>query len=100
MKAEWNYSENDFQRFYDAKLDGHDLLVFENRWQRGLWMGAVDGRVLLNKTKNDRIRRRHNLPKGASLQGYGFFLLGGKTPEYMMKKVEYCSRHGQTEISQ
>lgn len=96
----WTYGENKFQKFYDAKMDGHELLVYSNYQYPDMWMGAVDGRVVLNKTKNNRIRRRYSLPKDADLQGYGYFLLTGKTPEYMMKKVEYCAKHGQTEISQ
>ena len=98
---EWKHGKNDYQEYYDANVGGHYLCVFNNKWEPGIWMGMYDNNTIHNKTRNDRERRKNNLPKGshfAELQRD--WILCSPNPEYMMRKVEYCFKHKQIEISE
>ena len=96
---EWEYAENDTQKYYDATINGVYLLVFANKWQPDIWMGMVGNTMIRDKTRNDRQRAKQGLAKGCEthlLQRDA--MLCNSDPKYMMKKVERCFRQNKTEI--
>lgn len=107
MKFEWSYGENGNQKYYEATNERDYLCVFENKWNPNVWLGMYqkhsDGRSvsILNKTKNDRVRKKQGLPIGCDVFDLtSIHLLASDNPEYMMKKVEWCYTHNLLEISQ
>lgn len=97
----WRHGTNQYQEYYDATLDGHYLCVFNNKWEPGIWMGMYDNNMIHDKTKNDRERKRKNLPPNCPHSMLSIdFMLCSPDPEYMMRKVEYCFKHNQIEISE
>ena len=99
MKYKWNYGANKLQRYYEAVVDGHYLCVFENKAHLGVWMGCYDNQMLYDKTQNDRVRKKYNLPQGHIELLPKSSLLQSDNPEYMQKKVEGAFTHQMLEIS-
>lgn len=100
LKLEWSYHENTEQKYWEAREDSHELFVFANKYEPDIWMAMVDGRMIHNKTRNDRVRKKMGLPKQAPLYELTCISLLTGTPEYLMRKAEYCFRHKKTEISE
>lgn len=97
---EWKYGENKYHQYYEAKVGNDYLCVFCCEWSPDCWTAMVNGKMIHNKTKNDRQRRKQGLPKSAHISElHSDWLLTG-SPEYLMKKVEYCYRHNLIEISE
>lgn len=100
MKYDWNYGENDYQKYYDVTVGEDHLCVFSNRWQPDIWMAMVKGKMIYNKTANDIQRKKQGLKKGCSLSELGVItILSSNNPEYMMEKTEWCYTHNLKEIS-
>ena len=96
----WKYGENKYQHYYDAKIGEDYLCVFCCEWSPDCWTGMVNNYMIHNKTKNDRQRKKQGLPKTAHISElHSDWLLTG-SPEYLMKKVEYCCKHNLIEISE
>ena len=96
---EWKYGKNKYHRYYEAKVGNDYLCVFCCEWSPDCWTAMVNGKMIHNKTKNDRQRRKQGLPKSAHISElYYDWLLTG-SPEYLIKKAEYCYKHGIVEIS-
>ena len=101
MKYEWKYGENDTQKYYDVTVGKDYLCVFANKWNPNTWLGSYNSVCIHNKTKNDRIRKKQGLAKDCHpSELITDYMLCSDNPEYMMKKVEYCYKHGLMEISQ
>ena len=101
MKYQWKYGENDTQKYYDVLIGNDYLCVFANKWNPCTWMGLVKDKIIHNKTKNDRQRIKQGLVKGCDLSLLkSDYILCNESPEYMMKKVEWCYHHGIIEISE
>lgn len=96
---EWRKGENDSQEYYDTYVGKDYLCVFRNKWE-SFWMAMVRDRMIHNKTVNDRQRKKQGLPKDAPLHLLQRDCILTGTPEYLMKKAEYCYRHNQFEISE
>jgi hypothetical protein len=97
----WKYGENEYQKYYGVTVNGEYLCVFANNWEPDIWLGSYRSITIHNKTVNDRQRKKQGLPKGCpSHLLHHDRMLTSNSPEYMMKKVEYCFKHGLTEISQ
>jgi hypothetical protein len=92
MKFEWKYGENDCQKYYDVNVNGTWICVFANKLYPDKWMAIINNRLIYNRTKNNRMRKKGIFNKS--------FILYGDTPEYMMKKAEWCYTHNLEEISQ
>lgn len=104
LKYKWKEGNNDTQHYYDVKLGKTYLLVFANKWKPNLYMGMISengfNRMIHDKTRNDRVRKKWGLKKGCSLHLLQTtYLLCNKDPKYMMKKVEYCFAHSKEEVS-
>lgn len=100
MKYNWNYGENDYQKYYDVTVDGNYLCVFANKWQPDIWMAMVKDKMIHDKTANDRQRRKQGLQKGCHFSELrSDTMLCSNNPEYMMKKAEWCYTHNLEEIS-
>lgn len=99
-KLEWSYHESKYQKYWEAKQDSHTLFVFANKWSPDIWTAMVDDLMIFNKTRNDRIRKKMGLPKQTPLHELPRVSLLTGTPEYLMRKAEYCFRHNKTEISE
>lgn len=100
LKYDWKYGENGHQKYYEVTVNNSYLLVFANDWNPNTWMGSYDNIDIRDKTKNDRQRKKQGLEKGCAtylLQRDS--LLCSASPEYMMKKVEYCFKHKMSEIT-
>lgn len=98
-KIEWEHGENAYQEYYDAYVNGDYLLVFQNKWQPGVWMGMQRDRTIHDKTANDLQRRRQGLPKGCDVSELHLdTILCARSPEIMMKKVEHCYRRNKIEV--
>ena len=98
---EWIYGENSDQKYYEADSDGTSLVVFANNYAPNMWLGMVGNRMIHDKTRNDRQRKKQSLQKGCPLHLLqGIALLTSADPEYMMKKVEHCFKTGKIEVSQ
>ena len=96
---EWKYGENKYQHYYEAQVGNDYLCVFCCEWSPDCWTGMVNNYMIHNKTKNDRQRKKQGLPKTAPISELcSDWLLTG-SPEYLMKKVEYCYKHGIIEVS-
>ena len=101
MKYELKYGENDNQKYYDVTVGKDYLCVFANKWNPNTWLGSYNSICIHNKTKNDRVRKKQGLAKSCHPSELREdFMLCSANPEYMMKKVEYCYKHGLMEISQ
>lgn len=100
MKYEWEYGENDKQKYYDVTVDGNYLCVYANKWQPDIWMAMVGDKLIHDKTANDRQRKKQGLPKGChSYELRIDTILCSNDPEYMMRKAEWCYTHNLGEIS-
>lgn len=100
LKYKWRHGKNDCQEYYDTKVDGKYLCVFANKWNPDTWIGIVDDKLIFDKTANDRQRKKQGLGKDSDItELYSQTVLGSSDPEYMMRKVEYCFKHGKFEIS-
>ena len=105
MKYNWEHGENAFQEFYDT-YNGKDYLLVFRLFQDKVnnWIGSYtkDGEphTLMNKTKNDCVRKRDHLPKNSHQSELrDVFILTG-SPDYLMKKVEYCYERGIFEVEE
>jgi len=99
-QVNWKYGRNRYQKYYEAKIDDDYLCVFCCEWSPDVWTAIVNGRMIHNKTKNDRQRKKQGLPKTAhTSELYVDHLLTG-SPNYLMKKAERCYRRGIDEISE
>lgn len=87
----WKYGENDCQNYYDQKVNGKYLLVFANKKYPNAWMGMIDNRLILDKTRMDAEIERKVKAKESMNTTYIF--LSNESPEYMKEKVEYCFEH-------
>lgn len=97
----WSYGENEFQIYYDAKVGNDYLLVFANKSFPNIWYGLYNNILIFNKTKNDRQRKKEDLPRGCRLTRLrSQYVLCSTDPEYMKKKVVWCYTHKLNEISQ
>ena len=97
----WNYGENKFQIYYEAKVGNDHLLVFANSNFPNLWYGLYNNILIFNKTKNDRQRKKEGLPRGYHLAKLRTqYVLCSANPEYMKKKVVWCYTHKLNEIIQ
>lgn len=100
-KYKWRQGTNDYQKYYDVYEGDDYLCVFANNSDPGIWYGCYNNTMILNKTKNDRIRKRDGVPKECSpYELRTLFVLTSADPEYMMKKVESCYARKCMEISQ
>ena len=105
MKYNWEHGENAYQEYYDVYVGKDYLIVFRLlQDEHNTWTGCYvkDGSpyTLLDKTKNDCVRKRDGLPKNCDHSKLReFFLLTG-TPEYLMKKTEYCYERGIVEVKE
>ena len=101
MKYKWEYGENKHQKYYEANVGKDYLCVYANRWAPQIWMAIVNDRLIHNKTKNNRQRKKQGLPMGCdvSLLRVGS-ILSSDSLEYVMKKAEWCYQHGLEEISE
>lgn len=98
---DWKYGENEHQKYYEVIVNGTYLCVFANNWNPNIWLGSYGNVTIHNKTLNDRQRKKQGLPKGSDTYLlHCDYILTSDSPEYMMRKVEYCYKHGKTEISQ
>ena len=100
MRFEWKHGDNNCQEYYDVTIDGDYICVSANKWNPDAWMAMVKNHMIHDKTANDRQRKKQGLPKGC----HPFLLtcdvmLSSSSPEYMMKKAEWCYRHNLREIS-
>lgn len=96
----WQYGKNETQKYYDAYVGKDYLCVFVNKWQPDIWMGVCRNKMIYDKTRNDRQRKRQGLGKDAPVHLLSSVaVLCSTSPEYMMKKVEWCYKHNKTEIS-
>lgn len=100
LKYDWKYGENGHQKYYETIVNGSYLVVFANDWNPNTWMGSYDNILIHDKTRNDRQRKKQGLEKSCAT----YFLqrdslLCSSSPEYMMKKVEYCFKHKISEIT-
>lgn len=101
LKYRWKYGENKYQKYYDVRIGEDYLCVWQNRWEPDIWMGMFCDKMIHNKTKNNKYRRREKLPLNthwSELQCDA--ILYSIDPAYMMRKVEYCYRHNIDEISE
>lgn len=96
----WTHGENATQEYYDAYVGKDYLCVFANKWQPDIWMGMCRDKVIYDKTANDRQRKKEKVAKDTPIHELRCVtVLGSKSPEYMMKKVEWCYKHNLIEIS-
>ncbi len=108
-KYEWTYGENERQIYYDTTVGNNYLLVFANKWQPDIYMGAIlsnqknnpdPAPIIWDKTRNDEQRKKQGLPLGCDVSElHEQCVLCSNDPIYMMKKVEYCHEHNLQEIS-
>lgn len=100
MKYEWKHGKNDYQEYYDVTINGDYLCVFANKENPNTWLAMVKDRMIHDKTANDRQRKRQGLQKGCHFSLLKRdVILTNSSPEYMMKKAEWCYIHGLEEIS-
>lgn len=97
MKYNWKPGENQYQRYYDVYVGKVYLLVFENKFQPGIWLGMYNEHMVENKTENDKIRselgeRVYNFQRHT--------MLSSDNPKYMMEKVEYAFENKLTEVDE
>lgn len=101
IKYNWEYGENKEQTYYEAKVGNDYLCVYANRWSPQIWMAIVNDRLIHNKTRNNRQRKKQGLPPGCDLSMLQVdSILSSDSPEYMMKKAEWRYQHGMEEISE
>lgn len=101
MKYKWTYGENDTQKYYETSVGNDYLCVFANKWNPFTWMAIIKGRMIHNKTKNDRQRKVQGLQKGCGLHLLrSDYILCSNSPEYMMKKAEWCYGHNVIEVGE
>lgn len=97
----WKYGENGAQRYYEAQIGKDHLCVYANNGNPNTWMALCCGKLIYNKTRNDRYRKKMGLERGCPIHKLSSWaILCGATPEYMMKKVIWCYEHNLREISQ
>ena len=95
----WQHGDNGNQEYYDTTVNGTYLLVFKNRWD-SCWMCSVGDRIIHDRTRNDRQRKRQSLPKGCPVTELRRdAMLCASEPQKLMAKAEYCYRHKLEEIS-
>ena len=95
----WQYGENNTQRYYDVAVDGKYLLVFADKDPPNTWLGMINYVMIRDKTANDRQRKKQGLEKGCSVHLLQHdYILKSNNPEYMMKKVEHCFKRNKTEV--
>lgn len=97
---EWRYGENEYQKYYDAKIGDDYLCVFSNNWNPETWLGMINDRVIYDRTRNNRQRRKQGLPLSAPIHELTSIWLLRGSPAYMMKKTAYCYRNRKNEISE
>ncbi len=99
MKYAWTHGQNKFQNFYEVNIGNDYLLVFAMNSNPNLWMGSINGKMIYNRTKNNRIRRQCNFSKHSPVNKLPqIHILSRKNAYEMMKSVEYCYRKHKTEI--
>lgn len=107
MTMDWDYGENDYQRYYDAMVGDDYLCVFANKFGKfpNTWMAFIQRKnagdhMIHDKTANDRQRKRQGLPLGCHPSELRVdAMLCSTSPEYMMKKAEHCYRYNKIEVS-
>ena len=62
LKYNWKYGENENQKYYDVYIGKDYLCVWQNRWEPDIWMGMSRDKMIHNKTKNNKYRRKEKLP--------------------------------------
>lgn len=96
----WKFGENKYQVYYEARIGKDYLCVFCNKWNHEIYMGMVNDRMIHNKTRNDRQRKKQGLDKNSHCSELAVDWILSGSPEYLKKKVEYCYKHDLTEISE
>ena len=99
-RLQWKHGENEYHEYYEAYEGNNYLTVFSCKWSPDIWTAMINNTMIHNKTKNDRERKKQNLSHDAPLYLLRRVWLLTGSPEYLMKKVEYCYRHHKTEISE
>lgn len=88
MKITWSEEQkNNLQRYYDAEINKHYLLVFKNQWDNE-WMCTIDNYPIGDRAENDKHRA----------DGH-FTMLSSNDPKALMRACEYCIRHHVTEAN-
>lgn len=101
LKYRWKYGENEHQKYYDVYIGKDHLCVWQNKWEPDIWMGMSRDKMIHNKTKNNKYRRKEKLPLNTHWSELRCdTILCSIDPVYMMKKVEYCYCHNIDEISE
>lgn len=101
MAYNWSYGENPSQVYYDMQVGKDYLCVLSLKHEPGTWYGYVNSQVLMNKTANDKQRKKERVPMGTSpLELRSISILGHKDPEYMKQKVAQAYELGCFEIDQ
>ena len=95
----WKYGQNKYQQYYEAKIGNDYLCVFCNEWSPDCWTAMVNDQMIWDKTFNDRQRKKQGLSKDAHISELHMSRLLTGTPDYLMKKAEYCYKHGIIEIT-
>ena len=100
MRFDWQYGENENQKYYDVTIGSDYMYVFCNKWQPDIWMSCINNQMIWNKRRNDYQRKKQGLPKGCcqSLLSCST-LLCSSDPFYLMKKTERCYLTGKREIT-
>lgn len=60
LKYSWKYGENEHQKYYDVYIGKDYLCVWQNKWEPDIWMGMSRDKMIHNKTKNNKYRRKEN----------------------------------------
>lgn len=100
IHLQWKHGENECQEYYEAHEGNDYLVVFSCKWSPYTWMAMINNTMIFNKTKNDRERKKQNFSHDSPLYLLPRIWLLSGSPEYLMKKTEYCYRHHKTEISE
>lgn len=57
MRFDWQYGENENQKYYDVTIGSDYMYVFCNKWQPDIWMSCINNQMILNKMRNDYQRK-------------------------------------------
>lgn len=101
LKYDWQHGENERCEYYKTDIGFDHLSVHMDKSAPNIWFGLLNGKIIFDKTKNDRVRKKYNLPHNCPMYNLPtIHFLTNADPQYMMRKVERYYTHGLLEISE
>ena len=102
-KYNWEYGENQTQKYYECYINKDYLCICQNNWNPGVWFCIYQKEnknsvVILDKNYNDRISKKINTDK-ATAYTFSCKLLTSSNIDYLKRKLVHCYEHDKIMIT-